>query len=145
MDPLSLLFRVTYWHDILSGIVTDLIKTLPGNGSVNTSQRATMEAVSQWTNVIARCSAAFSAPMNQLVSGHLMCFCRSSQRANGLAGMRTRNMCFLWCMSVLRVYKWAEFRSWSSKLEGWVVDSVLVQFRVIWSVFCVVIPLPGYD
>jgi hypothetical protein len=35
--------------------VTDLINALPCNGSVNTHQRATMEAVSQWTNVIARC------------------------------------------------------------------------------------------
>jgi hypothetical protein len=29
-------------------IVTDLINALPGNNSVNTFQRATMEAVSQW-------------------------------------------------------------------------------------------------
>jgi hypothetical protein len=36
-------------------IVTDLLKPFLGNGSVNTFQRATMEDVSQWTNVIARC------------------------------------------------------------------------------------------
>jgi hypothetical protein len=35
--------------------VTDLLKAFLDNGSVNTFQRATMEAVSQWTNVIARC------------------------------------------------------------------------------------------
>jgi hypothetical protein len=35
-------------------IVIDLIKALPGNGSVNTFKRAIMEAASQWTNVIAR-------------------------------------------------------------------------------------------
>jgi hypothetical protein len=40
---------------LLFNIATDLKKALPGNGSVNTSQRATMETVSQWTNVIARC------------------------------------------------------------------------------------------
>jgi hypothetical protein len=34
---------------------TDLLKAFVGNGWVNTFQRATMEAVSQWTNVIARC------------------------------------------------------------------------------------------
>jgi hypothetical protein len=33
----------------------DLFKAFLGNGSVNTFQRATMEDVSQWTNVIARC------------------------------------------------------------------------------------------
>jgi hypothetical protein len=31
----------------------DLLRALLGNCSVNTFQRATMEAVSQWTNVIA--------------------------------------------------------------------------------------------
>jgi hypothetical protein len=36
-------------------IVTDLLKAFLGNVSVNTFQRATMEDVSQWTNVIARC------------------------------------------------------------------------------------------
>jgi hypothetical protein len=36
-------------------IVTDLLKAFLGSGSVNTFQRATMETVSQWTNVIARC------------------------------------------------------------------------------------------
>jgi hypothetical protein len=35
--------------------VTDLINALRGNGSVNRFQHATMEAVSQWANVIARC------------------------------------------------------------------------------------------
>jgi hypothetical protein len=33
--------------------VTDLLKAFLGNGSVNTFQRATMEDVSQWTNVMA--------------------------------------------------------------------------------------------
>jgi hypothetical protein len=32
-----------------------MLKAFLGNGSVNALQRATMEAVSQWTNVIARC------------------------------------------------------------------------------------------
>jgi hypothetical protein len=36
-------------------IVRDLPKTFLGNGLVNAFQRATMEAVSQWTNVIAHC------------------------------------------------------------------------------------------
>jgi hypothetical protein len=36
-------------------IVTDLLKPFLSNGSVNTFQRATIEDVSQWTNVIARC------------------------------------------------------------------------------------------
>jgi hypothetical protein len=35
--------------------VTDSLKAFLGNGSVNTFQRATMETVSQWTNVTARC------------------------------------------------------------------------------------------
>jgi hypothetical protein len=33
----------------------DLLKALLGKGSVNMFQRATMETVSEWTNVIARC------------------------------------------------------------------------------------------
>jgi hypothetical protein len=36
-------------------IVTDLLKPFLGNGLVNTFQRAAMEDVSQWANVIARC------------------------------------------------------------------------------------------
>jgi hypothetical protein len=40
---------------ILYSIVMDLLKELLGNGSINTFQRATMETVSQWTNIIARC------------------------------------------------------------------------------------------
>jgi hypothetical protein len=36
-------------------IVKDLLKAFLGNGTVNTFQRATMEDVSQWTNIIARC------------------------------------------------------------------------------------------
>jgi hypothetical protein len=36
-------------------IVTVLLKASIGNHSVNTFQRATVEDVSQWTNVIARC------------------------------------------------------------------------------------------
>jgi hypothetical protein len=36
-------------------IVTDLIKAFLGCGSVNRLERTTLEAVSQWTNVIARC------------------------------------------------------------------------------------------
>jgi hypothetical protein len=39
---------------------------LLGNGSVNTFQHEIMGAVSQWTNVTARCKAAVSAPMNWL-------------------------------------------------------------------------------
>jgi hypothetical protein len=35
------------------GIVTELIIALPDNGSVKTLQRATVEAASQWTNVVA--------------------------------------------------------------------------------------------
>jgi hypothetical protein len=35
--------------------VTDLLKAFMGNSSVNTFQSATVEDVSQWTNVIARC------------------------------------------------------------------------------------------
>jgi hypothetical protein len=36
-------------------IVTDLLKAFLGNSLVNMFQCATMEDVSQWTNVIARC------------------------------------------------------------------------------------------
>jgi hypothetical protein len=36
-------------------IVTNLLKAFLGNGSVKAFQRATMEDVSKWTNVIARC------------------------------------------------------------------------------------------
>jgi hypothetical protein len=36
-------------------IVTDLPRAFLGNGSVNTFQRSTVEDVSQWTNVTARC------------------------------------------------------------------------------------------
>lgn len=36
-------------------IVTDLLKAFLGNGSVNMIQRATIEDVSQWMNVIAHC------------------------------------------------------------------------------------------
>jgi hypothetical protein len=36
-------------------IVTDLHKAFLDNGSVNTFHRTTMEDVSQWTNVVARC------------------------------------------------------------------------------------------
>jgi hypothetical protein len=32
-------------------VVTDLLEAFLGNGSVNTFQRVTMEAVSQWTHV----------------------------------------------------------------------------------------------
>jgi hypothetical protein len=57
-------------------VVTDLLKAFLGNGSVNTFQRATMEDVSQWTNVIARCLTTVSAPMNSLARNHLTCvFC----------------------------------------------------------------------
>jgi hypothetical protein len=49
LHPHILSFKIHY------NIVMDLINALPGNGSVNTFQRATMEAVSQWTTVIARC------------------------------------------------------------------------------------------
>jgi hypothetical protein len=38
-----------------NNITTGLCNPFLGNGSVNTFQRATMEDVSQWTNVIARC------------------------------------------------------------------------------------------
>jgi hypothetical protein len=54
----------------------DMIKALLGNGSVNMFQRATMETVSQWTNVIARCQAAASAPMGWRDINHMTCvFC----------------------------------------------------------------------
>jgi hypothetical protein len=57
-------------------IVTDLIKAFLGNGSVNTFQRATVEDVSQWTNVIARCQATVRAPMNSLARNYVTCvFC----------------------------------------------------------------------
>jgi hypothetical protein len=36
-------------------IVSGLLKAFLGNGSLNTFQRAIMEDVPQWTNVIARC------------------------------------------------------------------------------------------
>jgi hypothetical protein len=52
-------------------IVTDLLKAFLGNGSVNMFQRATVEDVSQWTNVIARCKATVSAPMNSLARDHV--------------------------------------------------------------------------
>jgi hypothetical protein len=48
-------------------IVTELLKAFLGNGSVNTFQRATVEDVPQWTNVIARCKAKVSTPMNSLL------------------------------------------------------------------------------
>jgi hypothetical protein len=41
-------------YKVINDIVTDLLKAFLGNGSVNTFQRATMEAVSQWTNIVAR-------------------------------------------------------------------------------------------
>jgi hypothetical protein len=40
---------------VSNDIVTDLLKAFLGNALVYTFQRATMETVSQWTNVIARC------------------------------------------------------------------------------------------
>jgi hypothetical protein len=36
-------------------IVTELLKMFLGNGLVNTFKHATMEDVSRWMNVIARC------------------------------------------------------------------------------------------
>jgi hypothetical protein len=54
-------------------IVTSLLKAFLGNGSVNMFQRATMEVVSQWTYVIARCYATISAPMNSLARNHVTC------------------------------------------------------------------------
>jgi hypothetical protein len=36
-------------------IVTDFLEAFLGNGSANMFQRATVEDVSQWTNVMARC------------------------------------------------------------------------------------------
>jgi hypothetical protein len=53
--------------------VTDFLKKFLGNGSVNTFQRATMAAVSQWTNVIARCWATVSSPMNSLARSPVTC------------------------------------------------------------------------
>jgi hypothetical protein len=50
----------------------DLLKRFLINGSGNTFQRATMEDVSQWTNVIARCEATVSAPMNSLDRNHVI-------------------------------------------------------------------------
>jgi hypothetical protein len=44
-------------------------------------------------------------------------FCKSSRHANGLAGYRTHDTCFLWCVSMLHLYKWAEFLSRSSKQQ----------------------------
>jgi hypothetical protein len=46
---------LSYLSKIHFNIATDLLKAFLGNGSVNTFQRATMEAMSQLTNVIARC------------------------------------------------------------------------------------------
>jgi hypothetical protein len=57
-------------------IVTDLLKAFLGDGSVNMIQRATVEDVSQWTNVIARCWATVSERMNSLANNHVTCvFC----------------------------------------------------------------------
>jgi hypothetical protein len=47
--------RCNIVNDGDNDIVRDLIKNFPGNGSVYTFQRVTMETVSQWANVIARC------------------------------------------------------------------------------------------
>jgi hypothetical protein len=53
--PWRLLSKGT-WRDCLPiDILTDLLKASLDNGSVNTFQRATMEGMSQWTNVIPRC------------------------------------------------------------------------------------------
>jgi hypothetical protein len=51
----------------------DLLKALLGNGSVNTFQRAKLETVSQWTNFIARCQAAASAPRDWRERDHVTC------------------------------------------------------------------------
>jgi hypothetical protein len=53
--------------------LTDLTNALPGNGSVSTFKRATVESVSQWTNVIARCYAAAREPMDWRDSNHVTC------------------------------------------------------------------------
>jgi hypothetical protein len=41
--------------NVLKGIVTDLLKAFLGNGSIDTFELVTVENVSQWTNIIARC------------------------------------------------------------------------------------------
>jgi hypothetical protein len=57
-------------------IVTDLLKAFLGNGSVNTFQHATMENVSQWTNVITRYWATVSVPMISLARDNVTCVFR---------------------------------------------------------------------
>jgi hypothetical protein len=58
--------------------VKDLINALPGNSYVNTVQQASIE------------EAVFSVSVATSCSGVLW----------------SRDMCFLWCVSVLRLYKW---------------------------------------
>jgi hypothetical protein len=43
------------WTLLTKYSVTDSLKAFLGNGSVNTFERATVEYVSQWTIVVARC------------------------------------------------------------------------------------------
>jgi hypothetical protein len=59
-------------------IVTDLINALPGNSSVNTVRHATIE------------KAVFSMPAVTSRSG----------------GWWSRDVCFLWCVLVPRLYEW---------------------------------------
>jgi hypothetical protein len=71
------LYRLSYSGSYIY-IVTDLINALPGNSSVNTVQHATIQvAVSSVSAVTSR-------------SG----------------GWGSRDMCFLWCVSVPRLCKW---------------------------------------
>jgi hypothetical protein len=51
----SLITRIVMMRNISVNIVPDLRKPFLGNGSANTFQCATMEDVSQWTNVKSRC------------------------------------------------------------------------------------------
>jgi tetrahydromethanopterin S-methyltransferase subunit E len=52
----------------------DLLKTLQGDGTVNKFQRATMETVSQWTNVTASLLGSSQHAKKLGSSNHMTCF-----------------------------------------------------------------------
>jgi hypothetical protein len=82
-------------------IVTDLLKAFLGNGSVNTFRRATMEDMSQWTNVIARCYGTASAPMNSLARNHMTCVPVLSVRSLYNEDLLQLDQCRAQCSAVL--------------------------------------------
>jgi hypothetical protein len=53
-----MLLNVVAYYSNNYHFLTDLLKALLDIGSVNTFQRARMENMFQWTNVMARCYAA---------------------------------------------------------------------------------------